>query len=97
MSAFWTAFQGVSSNSIGRLPWFEISIKTLVGFLLGFGIAKSGFGTECAVMAPHSLHMKQKYFDSMGVSKITQTMFTGLMPFAGLLIAILMLNIAILI
>ncbi len=97
LSTFWTAFQGVSSNSIGRLPSLEIFLKTMVGFLLGFGIAKSGFGTECAVMAPHSLHMKPKHFEAMKVAKITQTMFTGLMPFAGLLIAILMLNIAILI
>ncbi len=96
-AAFWTAFQGVSSNSIGRLPWLGIFIKTLVGLLLGFGIAKSGFGTECAVMAPHSLHVKPKFFETMQVSKITQTMFTGLMPFVALLTAILMLNIAILI
>ncbi|MBI5049407.1 MAG: YeeE/YedE family protein [Nitrospirae bacterium] len=96
-STFWTAFKGESSNSIGRLPWSEIFLKTLVGFLLGFGIAKSGFGTECAVMAPKSLLMKQSHFDSMKVAKITQTMFTGLMPFTALLIAILMFNITILI
>ena len=97
ISTFWTAFKGETSNSIGRLPWIEIFLKTLVGFLLGFGIAKTGFGTECAVMAPHSLHMPKKFFDSMKVAKITQTMFTGLMPFTALLIAILMLNITILI
>jgi len=97
ISAFWTAFQGVSSNSIGRLPWLEMFIKILVGILLGFGIAKSGFGTECAVMAPHSLHIKPKHFETRKVAKITQTMMRGLMPFAGLLVAILMLNITILI
>lgn len=96
-STFWTAFQGKTLQSAGRLPEIDIFIKTLVGFLLGFGIAKSGFGTECAVMAPKSLLMKQKHFDTMKVAKITQTMFTGLMPFAGLLIAILMFNITILI
>jgi hypothetical protein len=96
-STFWTAFKGETANSIGRLPWTEISLKTLVGFLLGFGIAKTGFGTECAVMAPHSLHMPKNFFDTMKVTKITQTMFTGLMPFTALLIAILMLNITILI
>ncbi|MEK9133493.1 MAG: YeeE/YedE thiosulfate transporter family protein, partial [Pseudomonadota bacterium] len=97
ISSFWTAFQGVSDNSIGRLPVLDIFLMTLAGFMLGFGIAKSGFGTECAVMAPHSLHMKPKHFESLGVARIARTMFTGLMPFVGLIIAVLMLNIAILV
>lgn len=96
VSAIWTAFKGDSANSIGELPWFEILLKGLAGFLIGFGIAKSGFGTECAVMAPKSLLFKPKHFETMKVAKITQTMFTGLMPFAGLLIAILMFNLTIL-
>lgn len=96
-SAFYTAFTGESSEGIGRLPWVEIFLKTFIGFLLGFGIGKTGFGTECAVMAPHSIHMSQKHFDSMKVAKITQTMFTGLLPFTALLIAIVMFNITILV
>ncbi|MBI4698259.1 MAG: YeeE/YedE family protein [Nitrospirae bacterium] len=96
-SAFYTAFKGESAEGIGRLPWIEIFLKTFVGFLLGFGIGKTGFGTECAVMAPHSIHMSQKHFDSMKVAKITQTMFTGLMPFTALMVAIVMFNIAILV
>lgn len=96
ISAGWTALQGKSPNSIGGLSWFEILLKGSVGFLVGFGIAKSGFGTECAVMSPKSLLMKPKHFEAMKVAKITQTMFTGMMPFAGLLVAILMFNFAIL-
>jgi uncharacterized membrane protein YedE/YeeE len=96
VSAIWTALKGESSNSIGELPWIDILLRTLVGFFLGFGIAKSGFGTECAVMAPKSLLFKPKHFEAMEVAKITQTMFTGLMPFAGLLVAILMFNLIIL-
>lgn len=96
VSAGWTALQGESPNSIGGLAWAEIFLKGLVGFLVGFGIAKSGFGTECAVMSPKSLLMKPKHFEVMKVAKITQTMFTGMMPFAGLLVAILMFNFAIL-
>ena len=68
-ASLWTAFQGVTANSIGRLPWIDVFLKTLVGLLIGLGIAKSGLGTECAVMAPHSLHMKAKHFDSMGESQ----------------------------
>lgn len=96
VSSFWTALQGESSNSIGSLPWVEIGLKSLVGILAGIGIGKSGFGTECAVMSPKSLLMKQKHFDAMKVAKITQTMFTGMMPFAGLLVAVLMFNLTIL-
>ncbi|MBI5188030.1 MAG: YeeE/YedE family protein [Nitrospirae bacterium] len=96
VSAIWTAFKGGATNSIGELPWVEILLKGLVGFLIGFGIAKSGFGTECAVMAPKSLLFKPKHFEAMKVARITQTMFTGLMPFAGLLVAILMFNLTIL-
>lgn len=96
VSAFWTALKGESSNAVGSLPWVEIGLKSLVGLLVGIGIGKSGFGTECAVMSPKSLLMKQKHFDAMKVAKITQTMFTGMMPFAGLLVAILMFNLTIL-
>ena len=95
-SVFWTAVKGESPNSIGGLPWVEIFLKGFVGFLVGFGIAKSGFGTECAVMSPKSLLMKPKHFEAMKVAKITQTMFTGMMPFAGLLVAIIMFNLTIL-
>jgi len=95
-SSFLTAIRGESSNSIGGLPWVEIGLKILIGLLVGIGIAKSGFGTECAVMSPKSLLMKPKHFEAMKVAKITQTMFTGLMPFAGLLVAILMFNFTIL-
>ncbi|MEW6600777.1 MAG: YeeE/YedE thiosulfate transporter family protein [Nitrospirota bacterium] len=96
-SAFYTAFTGQTSEGISRLPWVEILLKTFIGFLVGFGIGKTGFGTECAVMAPHSLHMSSRHFDSMKVAKITQTMFTGLMPFTALLIVIVMFNLTILI
>ena len=96
-SAFYTAFTGGTSEGISRLPWTEILLKTFVGFLLGFGIGKTGFGTECAVMAPHSIHMSQKHFDSLNVAKITQTMFKGLMPFTALMIVIVMFNLTILI
>lgn len=95
-SVAWTAFKGESLNSIGQLQWMEILIKGFAGYLLGVGIAKTGFGTECAVMSPKSLLMKPKHFEAMKVAKITQTMFTGMMPFAGLLVAILMLNLTIL-
>ena len=95
-SAGWTALQGSSPNSIGGLAWTEILLKAMIGFLVGLGIAKSGFGTECAVMSPKSLLMKPKHFEALKVAKITQTMFTGMMPFAGLLVAILMFNLTIL-
>ncbi|MCL4456445.1 MAG: YeeE/YedE family protein [Nitrospirae bacterium] len=47
-------------------------------------------------MSPKSLLMKPKHFEAMKVARITQTMFTGMMPFAGLLIAIIMFNLTIL-
>ncbi|HCZ11124.1 MAG TPA: hypothetical protein DHV16_02460 [Nitrospiraceae bacterium] len=96
VSAGWTALISDSANSIGSIPLFELGLKTFVGLLVGIGIGKSGFGTECAVMSPKSLLMKPKHFEAMKVAKITQTMFTGMMPFAGLLVAILMFNLTIL-
>lgn len=96
-SALWTAFRGGSGNSVGGLPPVEILLKSLVGFLLGFAIGKSGFGTECAVMAPKALLLRPGHFEAMKVARITQTMFRGLMPFAGFLVAVLILNIAILV
>ena len=95
-SSLWTGLTGDAANSISQMPPYLIMIKGLAGLLIGFGIAKSGFGTECAVMAPKSLLMSPQHFETMRVAKITQTMFTGLMPFSGLLAAILIFNLTIL-
>ena len=67
------------------------------GILLGFGIAKGGVGTECGLMAPESLAVSRGYYDRLRIPAVTRRMFQALMPVAGILAAIGVLNIAVLV
>jgi len=72
-------------------------IRLLAGLCLGFGIAKGGVGTECGLMAPESLVVSKSYYDKLHIPVVTRRMFQALMPVAGILGAILVLNMAVLI
>jgi len=52
------AVVGDIEGGVHQLGWAEVAWITLAGLLLGLGIAKSGFGTECSVMAPESVLTK---------------------------------------
>jgi uncharacterized membrane protein YedE/YeeE len=75
----------------------DIAAGLLAGVLLGFGIAKAGVGTECGLMAPESLVMPKAYYDKLKIPVVTRRMFQALMPVAGILGAIIVLNVAVLV
>ncbi|MBI2267066.1 MAG: YeeE/YedE family protein [Armatimonadetes bacterium] len=73
----------------------EILFLVLVGLLLGLGFAKTGMGTECAAMSPETRILRDR-FELAGIPKITKWTFSSIMPFAGLLSAVIPLHLVIL-
>lgn len=66
------------------------------GILLGVGIAKCGFGTECSVMAFESVFMKQETYRGKGVPLCTFRTFRSMLPLQGFMAAIVLFNLYIL-
>ena len=66
-------------------------VLTLVaGIIAGFAMAKSGFGTECALVSAEASSMiskDEKKFAKWGLPKITRTLFKGLLPLQGVVAA----------
>lgn len=89
------ALFGSIQGGVAEIGWVEVAWMTLVGLLLGLGIAKSGFGTECAVMAPESVFFKKDFFCGRGVPLCSFNMFRGMLPLQGLLVSIVLLNLVI--
>lgn len=96
LAIFGDSIQG----SVSQIGWSEVVWLTIPGVLLGIGIAKSGFGTECAVMAPESVFMKQEHSLTKGGRKGipvgTFRMFRSMLPLQGFMTAIVVFNLYIL-
>jgi len=86
----------VAGDSIGgavsHIGWSEVVWLAIPGVLLGIGIAKCGFGTECSVMAPESVFMQEKSYRAQGVPLCTFRLFRGMLPFQGFMAAIVLFN-----
>ncbi len=83
-------------GSVAQIGWAEVSWLMLPGLLLGIGIAKCGFGTECSVMAPESALMSKERYCKDGVPLCTYRMFRGMLPLQGFMVAIVLFNLYIL-
>lgn len=93
-------YYGITGNiagSISQVGWGEIAWLGASGILLGIGIAKTGFGTECSVMAPESAFTKQDFYRNSGVPDCTYRMFRSMLPLQGFMVAIVTLNLFILV
>nr|VFK62836.1 MAG: Sulphur transport [Candidatus Kentron sp. TC] len=94
---YFALFSDEIHGSVGSgFGWDNVAWLMGSGLLLGFGIAKCGFGTECSVMAPESVFTKYSYFQRGGVPLATYRMFRGMLPLQGFMVAIVMLNLFIL-
>lgn len=87
---------GWISGSVNQIGWTEVIWMSIPGLLLGFGIAKTGFGTECSVMAPEATFTKEEFYRKGGVPQCTYRMFRGMLPLQGFMVAIVMFNLFIL-
>jgi len=97
LPVYFALFTDEITGSVGDIGWDNIVWLLICGLLLGFGIAKCGFGTECAVMAPESVFTKPDYFSRGGVPLATYKMFRGMLPLQGFMVAIVVLNLFILV
>ncbi len=69
--------------------WYAF-LTLIAGIIAGFGMAKSGFGTECALVSAEAGSMIKKdeaRFAKMGLPRITRTLFKGLLPLQGVVAA----------
>lgn len=80
----------------GMMLWF-----LLIGIVAGVGMAKTGFGTECAFMTPEismGVERKENFFEKVWrIPGSTRFMFRSMSPFTAIFIEILLLWVAIMI
>lgn len=76
------------SKSVDAKGWAYVLLTLVAGIIAGFGMAKSGFGTECSLVAAESGHMMCKddaKYANMGVPKITRTLMRSYLPLIGIM------------
>ncbi len=93
---YYALFTDEIAGSIGQIGWFDVGWMLISGLLLGFGIAKTGFGTECSVMAPEATFTSPRFYREGGVPMATYAMFRGMLPLQGFMVAIVLFNLFIL-
>jgi hypothetical protein len=96
MPLYFALFTDQIAGSVTAVGWFDVLWQGGVGILLGFGIAKCGFGTECSVMAPEATFTKASFYTKGGVPLATYGMFRGMLPLQGFMVAIVIFNLFIL-
>ena len=81
--------------AISVIGWGMALWLLLVGIVAGVGMAKTGFGTECAFMTPEvsmGLEHKENFFEKQWkIPGTTRVMFRSMSPFTAIFIEILML------
>jgi len=89
---YFALFTEEISGSASYIGWIEVVWLLITGIFVGFGIGKCGFGTECSVMAPEATFTKADFYRRGGVPLATYTMFRGMLPLQGFMVAIVMFN-----
>jgi len=93
---YFALFTDEIAGGVSEIGWFDLGWLLFAGAILGFGIAKCGFGTECSVMAPESAFTKQEFYQRAGVPLSTYAMFRAMLPLQGFMVAIVVFNLFIL-
>jgi hypothetical protein len=87
--------------AIKSIGWGLAFWLLAVGIVAGIGMAKTGFGTECAFMTPEismGLQHKENFFEKQWlIPATTRLMFRSMSPFTAIFVEILMLWAAIMI
>lgn len=89
---YFALFTDEIAGSVSEIGWFDLGWLLVAGAILGFGIGKCGFGTECSVMAPESAFTKQEFYRRSGVPLATYSMFRAMLPLQGFMVAIVVFN-----
>ena len=75
------------NKSVDHKGWFYVIITLVAGIIGGIGMAKSGFGTECSLVAAETgadMAKNDKKYAKMGVPKITRTLMRSYTPIIGI-------------
>ncbi|MEQ1710346.1 MAG: YeeE/YedE thiosulfate transporter family protein [Hyphomicrobium sp.] len=75
-------------KSLDGSGWFYVTLTLLAGIVGGFGMAKSGFGTECALVAAEAGQMMKdndSFYARIGVPRITRTLMRSYLPMIGII------------
>lgn len=75
------------SKSIGHKGLYYVALTLIAGIIGGYGMAKSGFGTECSLVAAEAGNMMKNNdskYAKMGVPKITRTLMRSYLPLIGI-------------
>ncbi len=76
------------AKSVDAKGWFYVVLTLGAGIIGGFGMAKSGFGTECALVAAEAGQMMKRddqRYAVMGVPRITRTLMRSYLPMIGII------------
>lgn len=85
---------GLRSLGVG-----EIFYLLLVGIIAGIGIGKTGFGTDCALLTPEfcrTMANREDLLLKLKMNYLMRNFFLGMFPFTAVLLAVVLLNVAIL-
>lgn len=75
------------SKSVADRGWFFVLAMLLAGIVAGFGMAKTGYGTECAVVSAEvgkDMAKNDPKYAQLGVPRITRTLMKAYLPAIGL-------------
>jgi uncharacterized membrane protein YedE/YeeE len=75
-------------KSIAERGGIYVLLTLFAGVVAGFGMAKSGFGTECSLVSAEvatSMTQKDSLYAKLGVPKITRTLMRSYLPLIGLM------------
>lgn len=75
-------------KSVDSKGWYYVILTLTAGIIGGVGLAKSGMGTECALVSWEAGGMMKKhdgFYAKMGVPRITRTLMRSYLPMIGLM------------
>ena len=75
------------NKSVDHKGWFYVIVTLVAGIIGGVGMAKSGFGTECSLVAAETgadMAKNDEKYAKMGVPKITRTLMRSYAPIIGI-------------
>ncbi len=87
-------------HGLRTISLIEVIFLSFIGVIMGIGIGKTGFGTGCAILTPEmyrKMVKKEKELLNLRITYLTRNFFLGMFPLVAILLAVLLLNIAVLI
>jgi len=75
------------NKSVDHKGWFYVILTLIAGIIGGIGLGKSGFGTECSLVAAETgadMAKNDEKYAKLGVPRITRTLMRSYAPLIGI-------------